>query len=60
MFAQLIVGAPGAGKTTYCAAAREFLQGMGRQVAVVNLDPANDGGEFDVDVRDLIKLDEVS
>lgn len=59
MFAQLIVGAPGAGKTTYCAAAREFLQGMGRNVAVVNLDPANDGGEYDVDIRDLVQLSEV-
>ena len=58
-FAQLVIGAPGAGKTTYCAAARAFLEAQGRRVCVVNLDPANEGAGFDVDVRDLVRLEEV-
>jgi Conserved hypothetical ATP binding protein len=40
---------------------RHRLQLLGRRVAVVNLDPANDAlpYEFAVDVRDLISLEEV-
>lgn len=40
-FAQLVVGPPGSGKTTYCRAARAYLsQRLGRDVALVNLDPS--------------------
>ncbi len=38
---------------------KEFLTSLGRKVAVVNLDPANDGAKADIDVRDLIVVDEV-
>ena len=29
-FGQLVIGAPGAGKTTYCAGMQQFLSGLGR------------------------------
>jgi len=41
-FGQVVIGPPGSGKTTYCAAAAALLRAAGRRVAVVNLDPAND------------------
>jgi GTPase SAR1 family protein len=40
-FAQLVVGPPGSGKSTYCRAARQYLRSkLGRDVALVNLDPS--------------------
>jgi putative protein kinase ArgK-like GTPase of G3E family len=38
----VIIGPPGSGKTTYCNGMSQFLSLLGRKVAVVNLDPAND------------------
>lgn len=46
-FGQLVVGPPGAGKTTYCAGLQQFYGLQGRKVAVVNLDPANDHARYD-------------
>lgn len=40
-FGQLVVGPPGSGKTTYCLAMQQHLEGLGRKVVVVSLDPAN-------------------
>lgn len=59
-YAQAIVGPPGSGKTTYTAGAKEFLTALGRKVATVNLDPANENVPYDVDVNvsDLIALDD--
>lgn len=58
-FGQVVVGAPGAGKSTYCRAAAEFLRGTGRKVAVVNLDPGNEepGYECALDVRELCTVE---
>ena len=42
VFGQLVIGAPGAGKSTYCEGMRQYMGALGRDVAVVNLDPAND------------------
>lgn len=36
-FAQLVIGPPGSGKTTYCKAMSGFLESLGRKVAVVNI-----------------------
>ena len=60
-FGQVVIGPPGSGKTTYCSGMLQFLTGIGRKVAVVNMDPANDTlpYEYKVDISDLITLKEV-
>lgn len=60
-FGQLVIGPPGSGKTTYCLAMEEFLRKLGRNVAVVNLDPANDALPYKavVDVSELIRVEDV-
>ena len=57
-YGQLVVGAPGAGKTTYCEGLRQYLTALGREVAIINLDPANDNPPYDaaVDLADLVSL----
>ena len=59
-FAQLVIGPPGSGKSTYCKAMKEFLGAMGRKVSIVNLDPANEAlpYECEVDVSELITLED--
>lgn len=42
-FGQLVVGPPGSGKSTYCAALARHLSALGRPSAVINLDPAAEG-----------------
>ncbi|XP_065838240.1 GPN-loop GTPase 2-like isoform X2 [Oscarella lobularis] len=61
MFSQIVIGPPGSGKTTYCRAMHEFMTALGRKVAVVNLDPANDHLPYTatVDISHLIKLEDV-
>lgn len=60
-FAQLIIGPPGSGKSTYCDGMQQMLTALERKVSVVNLDPANDHTSYPaaLDVRDLIPLDEI-
>ncbi|KAF6222548.1 hypothetical protein HO173_013357 [Letharia columbiana] len=60
-FAQLIIGPPGSGKSTYCDGMQQFLSAIGRKCSVVNLDPANDRTSYPcaLDVRDLVTLEEV-
>jgi GTPase SAR1 family protein len=60
-FAQLVIGPPGSGKSTYCDGMHQFLTALGRKTSVVNLDPANDHTSYPValDVRDLISLDSI-
>lgn len=60
-FAQLVIGPPGSGKSTYCDGMHQFMSAIGRKCSIVNLDPANDHTSYEaaVDVRDLITLDEV-
>lgn len=64
MFAELVCGPPGCGKTTYCEGKRQFLSVYDpqRPVVIVNLDPANEGVfpyPCDIDVRELIAHSEV-
>ena len=58
MYAQLVIGPPGSGKSTYCKGMKDFLNDLGRSVSIVNLDPANDVLPYqcDVDVSELISL----
>lgn len=60
-FGQVVLGPPGSGKTTYCKAMARLLQGLGRKVAVVNLDPANDKVPYEAaaDIQDLVQVEEV-
>lgn len=59
VFGQVVIGPPGSGKTTYCDGMVQYLASVGREVAVVNLDPANDELPYDAaaDIRDLISLE---
>ncbi|CAJ2513896.1 Uu.00g020150.m01.CDS01 [Anthostomella pinea] len=60
-FAQLVVGSPGSGKSTYCDGMHQFMSAIGRECSVVNLDPANDKTNYPcaLDIRDLVTLEEV-
>lgn len=60
-YGQLVIGPPGAGKTTYCCSMSQLLKKLGRKVVVINLDPANDLMAYkpDIDIRNLIVLEEV-
>ncbi|ROT39462.1 hypothetical protein SODALDRAFT_344339 [Sodiomyces alkalinus F11] len=60
-FAQLVLGSPGSGKSTYCDGMHQFLGAIGRVCSVVNLDPANDHTSYPaaIDIRDLVKLEDV-
>ncbi|KAK5998265.1 GPN-loop GTPase 2 [Cladobotryum mycophilum] len=60
-FAQLVLGSPGAGKSTYCDGMHQFMGAIGRACSVVNLDPANDHTNYPcaLDIRSLVKLEDV-
>ncbi|PSR80647.1 hypothetical protein BD289DRAFT_373699 [Coniella lustricola] len=60
-FAQLILGSPGAGKSTYCDGMHQFMGAIGRSCSVINLDPANDKTNYPcaLDIRDLVTLEEI-
>ncbi|KAF2855874.1 hypothetical protein T440DRAFT_485943 [Plenodomus tracheiphilus IPT5] len=60
-FAQLVIGPPGSGKSTYCDGMQQFMGAINRKCSVVNLDPANDHTSYEpaVDVRDLVTIDEI-
>lgn len=61
IFGQLVVGPPGSGKTTYCNGMSKFLDKLGRKIAIINIDPANENMEYDasIDISELIKHNEV-
>ena len=60
-FAQLVIGPPGSGKTTYCFGQYQFLSLLSRPCSVVNLDPANDRlpDPCAVDINRLISVRDV-
>lgn len=60
-FGQLVIGPPGSGKTTYCNGMQQYLSALGRKVAIVNLDPANDALPYTpaVDISELVCLETV-
>ncbi|KAH7130453.1 hypothetical protein B0J11DRAFT_523188 [Dendryphion nanum] len=59
-FAQLVIGPPGSGKSTYCDGMQQFMTAIERKCSVVNLDPANDHTTYPcaLDVRDLVTIEE--
>ncbi|XP_012256565.2 GPN-loop GTPase 2 [Athalia rosae] len=61
IFGQLVIGPPGSGKTSYCDAMSKFLEKLGRKVAIINIDPANENMKYvpKVDISELIRHDEV-
>ena len=60
-FAQLVIGPPGSGKSTYCDGMYQFMGAIGRKCSVVNLDPSNDRTAYPcaLDIRELVTLEEV-
>eukprot|EP00928_Gymnodinium_smaydae_P057081 TRINITY_DN40355_c0_g1_i1.p1 TRINITY_DN40355_c0_g1~~TRINITY_DN40355_c0_g1_i1.p1 ORF type:complete len:327 (-),score=78.15 TRINITY_DN40355_c0_g1_i1:36-1016(-) len=61
VFGQLVVGPPGAGKSTYCTGMQQLFTVLKRPVTLVNLDPANDElpYECDIDIRELVNVENV-
>jgi len=61
MFCQVVIGPPGCGKTTYCNGMQQFMEALGRKVAVVNLDPANELLPYKaaIDIVQLVRMDVV-
>ena len=58
----MVVGAPGAGKSLFCKALKEFLNGLERNSILINLDSANYNSnlnDYEIGIRDLIQIDEV-
>lgn len=60
MHGQIVIGPPGSGKSTFCKAMKNHFTANGRKVVTINLDPANEDNECDIDVRELIELGEVT
>lgn len=60
-YGQLVIGPPGSGKSTYCKEMAKFLKDIGRKVAIINIDPANDILPYDaaVNIYDLITVEDV-
>ena len=59
LFGQIVVGPPGCGKTTYFMGMQMFVEAVGRNCKVVNLDFANDNLPYTaaIDVRELVSLE---
>ncbi|TPX57285.1 hypothetical protein SpCBS45565_g08239 [Spizellomyces sp. 'palustris'] len=59
-FGQIVVGPPGSGKTTFCHGMSQFYAATNRDVAIVNLDPANEGMPYtpDINISELITLED--
>ncbi|CCF55838.1 hypothetical protein KAFR_0A04030 [Kazachstania africana CBS 2517] len=60
-FAQIVIGPPGSGKSTYCDGCSQFYGAIGRHSQIINMDPANDALSYpcSVDIRDFITLEEI-
>ncbi|KJH52183.1 Putative ATP binding protein [Dictyocaulus viviparus] len=61
MYGILVIGAPGAGKSTFCAGLADIFEQMSRPYITINLDPANDFTQYTAacDLKELITVEEV-
>ncbi|CAI5439302.1 unnamed protein product [Caenorhabditis angaria] len=61
MHGVLVIGAPGAGKSTFCAGLTDIFTQLKRPYLTINLDPANDTMSYppDVNITELITVTEV-
>ena len=58
-FGQVVIGSPGAGKSTYCRAAMNYLNSINRDAVIVNLDPAVESRDAKIDICSLVQHYEV-
>lgn len=58
-FGQVVIGSPGAGKSTYCRAAMNYLNSINRDAVIVNLDPAVESPQAKIDICSLVQHYEV-
>ncbi|KAJ4466308.1 cytoplasmic protein [Lentinula aciculospora] len=60
-FGEIVCGAPGSGKSTYCHGKHQLFTALQRPIYIVNLDPANDNIPYpcSIDISELITLQEV-
>ncbi|CAN6707685.1 unnamed protein product [Malus baccata var. baccata] len=60
-YAQLVIGPAGSGKSTYCSSLHEHCTAIGRNINIVNLDPAAENFDYPVamDIRELVSLEDV-
>ena len=62
LYGAVVVGPPGAGKSTFCAGLCRYLSLAEPPCALINLDPACEGEgltKFAIDVRDFVSVDAV-
>ncbi|KIJ14726.1 hypothetical protein PAXINDRAFT_176689 [Paxillus involutus ATCC 200175] len=57
-FGEIVCGAPGSGKSTYCYGKHQLFTALQRPISIINLDPANDNIPYPcaIDVASLITL----
>ena len=55
-FGEIVCGAPGSGKSTYCYGKHQLFSALERPISIVNLDPANDNIPYPcaIDIASLI------
>ncbi|KAI6020946.1 cytoplasmic protein [Pisolithus microcarpus] len=57
-FGEVVCGAPGSGKSTYCYGKHQLFTALQRPISIVNLDPANENIPYPcaIDISSLITL----
>ncbi|KIN93523.1 hypothetical protein M404DRAFT_501925 [Pisolithus tinctorius Marx 270] len=57
-FGEVVCGAPGSGKSTYCYGKHQLFSALQRPISIVNLDPANENIPYPcaIDISSLIAL----
>ncbi|KAG2120532.1 uncharacterized protein F5147DRAFT_756551 [Suillus discolor] len=60
-FGEVVCGAPGSGKSTYCHGKYQLFTALNRPISIVNLDPANDNIPYPcaINITSLITLQDV-